>query len=610
MNQPRLIPPVPSTLRLACGAFVAFRLFGAGLAAAPIPPAEALQLPTRARIAGIHAAAHRDGWNPQVAGLRTAALQAYEQNKLAAAGAWLNLSRWAGLFGRQEGEFVEDWIQAVGAAKVGHANLPARYELRPQPLGAAAAPELQSWLLTNTAFTAEFFALRSPVDFLPRVLAILDELHRADPVRFRSHASLALALAVVYDLPPPPAWPHGQVPEAVLPRELPAVREAFAWWVRQDQLARTHHRLSRLSAGELKFLVDTPAPWSELEWVQRTVDLPLGELGRAYEMVRYRRERVAQQIAVWPGRTYRLADILAAGGICADQAYFASQAAKARGVPSLLFVGAGQDGWHAWFGFLGPGRKWQLDAGRYAEQRFVTGHAYDPQTWRRLSDHELRFLAEGFRRLPSYTQSAIHADFAAEYLAHGRPVEAGRAARQATRFERRNQAAWDTLLAAARREGRDARTVENLLREAAQAFQLYPDLEADYANQVAASLRLRGETSAAEAETRRVALRNRGERDDLSLRQARDSLRRALATEPLSGQVRVYQSALDTHGRGAGMAFFSEIVVPFAEHLVALDQRGEATRAVERARRTLRVEPGTQLALELEQLAQRVRPGR
>ena len=44
-----------------------------------------------------------------------------------------------------------------------------------------------------------------------------------------------------------------------------------------------------------------------------------------------------------------------------------------------LFTGQGQDARHAWFGFLDGEHKWRLDAGRYAEQRFVTGNALDPQ---------------------------------------------------------------------------------------------------------------------------------------------------------------------------------------------------------------------------------------
>src|SRR5205085_12271416 len=171
--------------------------------------------------------------------------------------------------------------------------------------------------------------------------------------------------------------------------------------------------------------------------------------------------------------------------------------------------------------YLDGAQKWQLDAARYAEQRFVTGLARDPQTWREFSDHELQFLTERFRTQPSYRQSQIHAAYAGELLSVGDANAAAAAARKAVNFERRNQNAWEIFFVAASRQGRDAKAIEVLLREAAIAFQRYPDLEAHYVNRVADSLRARGETSAAEAEIRRIAHKNEGDRGDLSVQQAR-----------------------------------------------------------------------------------------
>jgi hypothetical protein len=577
------------------------------LPAAPIPEPERLLPPTAQRVAAICAAAGRDGWAAQVPGLRAAALTAYRRDKLVSAEAWYHVYRWAQLFGRPEPEFVAAWIGAVQSAQVGHANMPARYEPPARPLGAALGPGLQSWLVGHQAFSAEFFGLLSPVDYLPRVLAILAEIHGRDPARFKSHASLALAIALVHDVPPPPAWPHRQVSAAALPRRLPPAVDAFAWWIRQEQLGRTHHRLTRLGAGELKFVIDAAAPLAELEWAQRTVNLPLNQLAAAYSMVPYRHDRVTANQPVWTGSGYGLAAILAAGGICSDQAYFATQVGKARGVPTLLFSGAGRDGRHAWFGFLDGGRKWQLDAGRYAEQRFVTGYALDPQTWGVLSDHELQFLAERFRELPAYRSSRVHALFAADLLAAGETPAAAVAARKAVSFERRNQPGWEVLLAAARREGRDQKRIEAVLREAALAFQRYPDLQAHFTNRLAESLRARGQTSEADEEVRRIALKNQGSRGDLSVRQARESVFQVVATQPLPEQIRRYNTIVDTYGRGAGIGFFDEVVVPFAEHLLRLNRPAEALQAVERARRTLKVEPNSQLASEFGRLTKLVR---
>lgn len=585
-------------------------LLVARLAAQPelIPEAETLQPPTPARLAAIHAAAQRDGWAPQAFVLRAAALHAYNREKLAAAEGWMYVYRWAAAFALTPAQFTPKWVEAVNTMKVGHANMPRSYPTDDKPLGAALAPELQLWLIGNPAFSEEFFLLLSPVDYLPRVFEILNDLHRRDPAKFKTYANLAIAIAVVYDVPPPPIWPHGQVPTDVLPRRFPAATDAFAWFVKQEQNGRTYQRLSRLGADELKFVVDISAPFSELEWAQQNVRQPLNQLAAVYSMIRYRNDRATEGVAVWPGPSYRLEDILKAGGICADQAYFATEVGKAHGVPTLLFYGAGNDARHAWFGYLDGNQKWQLDAGRYAEQRFVTGLARDPQTWREFSDHELQFLTERFRALPSFKQSQVHMAFASELLATGDAAAAAVAARKAVNYERRNQIAWEVLFSAAQRQGKDAKTVEALLREAALAFQRYPDLEAFYVNRVADSLRARGETSAAEAEIRRIAHKNEGERVDLSVQQARNLVLRAMQTQPLPQQIAAYNQAVDVFGHGAGIGFYDQVVTVFVEHLVQLQQPVEAARAIERARNNLKIEPGSQLETELNRLAAFAKP--
>ena len=249
------------------------------------------------------------------------------------------------------------------------------------------------------------------------MFAILNDLYRDDPARFARYAHLALAIAVVYDVPPPPDWPHPQVAPALVRHAWPAAVEAFRWWTREDEAGRTFQPLARLGADELKFVVDATATFDDLAWTEQVANYPLHQFDRAYKMIAYRRDRAAKNIGRWPDPSYSLPAILGAGGICVDQAYFATQAGKARGVPPLLFRGVGNDGRHAWFGYLDGEQKWQLDAGRYGEQRFVTGFARDPQTWGVISDHELKFLAARFRTLPSFRQSRVHEAFAADFRA-------------------------------------------------------------------------------------------------------------------------------------------------------------------------------------------------
>jgi hypothetical protein len=502
---------------------------------------------------------------------------------------------------------VLEWANAIEGARVGHPNMASRYDTVDLPLGRRLSPDLQRWLVGNAAFGDEFFSLLAPQDNVPAAFQILNALHRRDPVKFARYSSLALAIALVHDVPPPPHWPHGQVSATALPRKMNAPSEVFDWWIAEDVAGRTFHRLSRLQADELKFVVDAAAPLAELKWTQQVADYPLSHLDRAYTMVRYRQDRIANNNPVWPGATYKLHDILKAGGICVDQAYFATETGKARGVPTLFFTGAGDDGRHAWFGFLDTAQKWKFDVGRYAEQRFVTGHALDPQTWRQISDHELKFLAERFRALPTFRQSAGHGAFAEDFLATKDFEAASRAARRAVTLERRNLPAWETLLAAEAELPRTPRQIEAVLREAALAFQVYPDVSAGFSNRVSASLRARGETSAADAEERDIALRNRSKRGDLSAQQAREILLRSMATDPVQAQERTYQSLLVSFGQGAGIGFFDQVVVTFVQHLVRLGNKPAAERALARARQTLKFEPNSQLDEDYVRLLAAVR---
>ena len=564
-------------------------------APAPISDAEAFLPPTPARLAELAKTAGTDQWRSSVQVLRTAARTAYARERNDAANRWLLVARWAALLAKSEAEFVPEWAKAIEGARVGHPNMASRYDTVNLPLGRRLSPDLQRWLVGNAAFGDEFFSLLAPQDNLPAAFEILNALHRRDPVKFARYSSLALAIALVHDVPPPPHWPHGQVSATALPRKMNAPSEVFDWWIAEDVAGRTFHRLSRLQADELKFVVDAAAPLAELKWTQQVADYPLSHLDRAYTMVRYRQDRIANNNPVWPGATYKLHDILKAGGICVDQAYFATETGKARGVPTLFFTGAGDDGRHAWFGFLDTAQKWKFDVGRYAEQRFVTGHALDPQTWRQISDHELKFLAERFRTLPTFRQSAGHGAFAEDFLATKDFEAASRAARRAVTLERRNLPAWETLLAAEAELPRTPRQIEAVLREAALAFQVYPDVAAGFSSRVSASLRARGETSAADAEERDIALRNRSKRGDLSAQQAREILLRSMATDPVPAQERTYQSLLVSFGQGAGIGFFDQVVVTFVQHLVRLGNKPAAERALVRARQTLKFEPNSQL---------------
>ena len=86
---------------------------------------------------------------------------------------------------------------------------------------------------------------------------------------------------------------------------------------------------------------------------------------------------------------YNLPNILRYGGVCADQAFFASQVGKAIGVPTAYDVGMSSVVGHAWVGFLqqlGNQAAWNFNVGRYSEYRGVVGMVQNPMTRRSEPD--------------------------------------------------------------------------------------------------------------------------------------------------------------------------------------------------------------------------------
>lgn len=556
--------------------------------------------PTADRITAVQTAVEIEGWTPVATRLLAGSLRAYELRHEDASAAWYLVARWCDLLGMSQARAGNQWVDAVrkGGGRASGDDRRRVATLPDEPLGRLVSAETCRWLLNDRAFSETFFGLVTPYDCLPRVIGTLQELRDADARRFAGYTQLALAISLVYDASPPERWPHWQVSTNVLPRRLPGAVDAFRFLTESDQASRTLHRLGTLPATELKFAVDFAAAMPELVWAQRSVKFPLSNLVKSYEAVRYRRDRIDAQAYVWPGERYELAGIYDEGGICVDQAYFATQAGKARGVPTLLFSGAGQDGRHAWFGYLGTGQKWVLDAGRYEEQRYVIGVAIDPQTWMELSDHELTFLSEGFRRLPPYRQSRQHQLFAELYLRLNQNAPAAAAARKAVNYERRNVEAWRVLVAAGAEA--PARTREALLREAAHALQRYPDLNAAFVRELAASMRARGETAAAEFEERSLVRRGRTDgRSDLGVDQAVTTMSGATPPE----QVRVYRQLLQQYGRGAGIDFYDRVTKPLVLEMISANRRGEALQVLAQTRSVLKPELGSQFDREMDDLA-------
>lgn len=591
------------------GAAVVGGIGGGTARAQSIPPEWLRAVPGDREAAMIEQGAERYGWPAMTRALRTAAYEPYLKGNLETAEAWRHVACWAEAWAETPEAFAARWraarkIEVEGGrpfatSKAPEAEAPPPALAEPRRMADLFSPELRVWALGDEEFSAGYFGTEQAADFRPEVFAILNRLHARNAKEFAEFSALATAIALVHDTLPPREWPHWQVTSEALPRRLPTPEATLGFFVELEQSGRSLQPLRKLDPSELRFLVDLVAPMDELRWAQTRIKTPLAKLDETYSLINYRMDRIAVGAYVWTGKSYALDEILGEGGICVDQAYFATQAGKARGVPTLLFGGAGRDGRHAWFGYLGTGRKWQMDAGRYEEQKFVTGVAIDPQTWGEITDHELAFLGEGFRRERNAREAAVHAGFARWLADDGRVKEAEQAARAAVRMERREIGGWEVLLALRPAAGAER---EAVAREAADGLSSYPELQARFLDEVIASLRTRGEDEEADRLGREMARRFAKKRGDLSVAQIAQQLARASETQAPEEQLRLYRSVLRRFGRGEGTVWWDEVVRPFVARFALAGKFTEARSALDFARETLGGTTGSQLATEMREL--------
>lgn len=479
--------------------------------------------------------------------------------------------------------------------------LPDDYTPQDGPVALRAKEDFLAGLLADPEFLREFFRQLKPDDFPPVALTRLEQLSNAHPNKFPEYRSLALAYALVYDQRPPANWPHHQVAPETVPAMDDSLPDRFGFYTQRNDAGKLDYDLRRLSAEELKFVIDAPVPRSELEWAAKNVKFSRSQFDRAFNMVDYDERRVERGDFVWNKGRYLLGNIELWGGICTDQAYFASLAGKARGIPTLYFAGQGTDGGHAWFGYLRGADKWELDAGRFFNQNYTVGQALDPQTWLPITDHELVYFSGRAARQPKVDAALGDLAMAGMFAGQGNREAQLAAATSAVYLAPQLVGAWEAqeeaLLAAGDQAAlRDfyARAIENFSRE--------NDLKVRYQTRLADLERNGGDLRVAERLENRMIADNRRQRTDLSTAAAAVSLSRFIESGEYDKAMREYRSLARKLAGPGGGNFFYDVVRPMVGQLRAAGRDKDAAAVLKQARREMGFEPGSILDREFRKL--------
>ncbi len=455
---------------------------------------------------------------------------------------------------------------------------------------------LRAWMSANRDVAEEFISLLGPEDDEKSVARILTDIWTADEKGFRSLPRLAMTVALVYDKPCPSRFPHGQVSAEALPRRLHAPAEAFAFFKESDEAGRLIQSPEKLGMDELAFVVPVIAPIKELREAQR-LRVTRADIPKLYPGIAYDHARLKSREYSWPGATYTLPDIRTRGGICVDQAYYTATVAQAVGVPAFILTGSGNEGFHAFVGYLERPGKWRVDVGRYANQKYASGEAWNPLTWETLTDHDLAFLQERIRNTPAYAAVLLHVERAREALAAGDTAAADALLNTARRSEPRCPEVWEALAELADKRGDIPDKRQALFADAAKALSRYRELEVKWRSLLADAYEKAGKPDKAFDERSAIVRRSAKARPDLAVDLANEMLQKVLEDRESKDARKVVPvfNRLANQFDEAGPAFFTKLVYPFIHHLMKNDMKAEAKQVARTVTQRFKADKGSQL---------------
>jgi hypothetical protein len=242
------------------------------------------------------------------------------------------------------------------------------------------------------------------------VFSLMDRLRHERPRQVEALPNLAVALCLVRDRPL-----HEHINENTTTAADPL--DVFDFYVAHEN--QMLYGIRGMPVELLVYVVDTTATIDEMNWALRKY-AGTADVGHLFFTITYDYEylegKAPKKLDV---AGFSLQNILKVGGVCVDQAYFATTVGKAIGVPTAIAGAASAEAGHAWVGYLavrGRTAAWDFDSGRYAAYKGVRGNVTDPQSGRGIADSTVSMLGDMIGTTVEQRQTAVAMTDAARIL--------------------------------------------------------------------------------------------------------------------------------------------------------------------------------------------------
>ena len=247
--------------------------------------------------------------------------------------------------------------------------------------------KLSRWLQQNGSFSRLMFRALGEVRDVRESLGKLQELVEAESDGARDYADLAVAFATSQPLKHEREQPQ---PASLL--------ESFRWYT--DPNNKFRYDLKALPYEVLRYLADTRLSLTERRWAMDNYGKS-ADPASSYHQINYDMDHLTKgkpkKIDAVP---YTLENLKRLGGVCHDEAYFASEVCKAVGVPASVVFGRGGTGVpHSWLACLrvtkgGKEAHWDVQVARWAEHHYFFGVLHEPAGGEEIYDSVLALYGE------------------------------------------------------------------------------------------------------------------------------------------------------------------------------------------------------------------------
>ncbi len=285
-------------------------------------------------------------------------------------------------------------------------------------LDSAWLPAFQAWISKHHSEKKQelFTSLNPKLDNVENALRVVNRLIKSHPKKSMSFWNLVIALAVTWDEPRNVYYykAHAERSGGIVPKELANCSDNFAYFIDKEEVFGT--KWKSLPWEFLIFSIDHMTPVIEREWAVEHFVNDRKMIGECYSEVPYdftmmetKRRRTKLM-----GKQYTLPNLLSLGGVCAQQADFASRVGKSVGVPSAFVWGESTYGeMHSWVMWVQLNRVTESQIsfslkshGRVKGDKYYVGILKEPHFGKRISDRHLELELDNVAASPRNNRHA------------------------------------------------------------------------------------------------------------------------------------------------------------------------------------------------------------